>query len=40
MIGGEWRVTEGKIQGFDEIDLVRRHSSAAKTLRKRAGLEG
>jgi hypothetical protein len=40
MIGGEWRVTEGKIQGLDEIDLVRRHSNAAKTLRQRAGLEG
>ena len=40
MIGGEWRVTEGKVQGLDEIDLVRRHSNAAKTLRQRAGLEG
>ena len=40
MIGGEWRVTEGKIPGLDEVDLVRRHNNAAKTLRQRAGLEG
>jgi len=40
MIGGEWKVIDGRAPHIDEQDLIRRHSKAAKNLRKQAGLTG
>ncbi len=34
MIGGEWKVIDGRIPCFDEQDLLHRHSTAARKLRK------
>ena len=39
MVGGVWRVEEGRARNIDEPDLIRRHSKAARQLRQRAGLE-
>ncbi len=32
MVGGTWRVENGKIPGFDPSDLINRHSAAARSL--------
>jgi 8-oxoguanine deaminase len=32
MVGGNWRVEQGKIMGYDTRDLMRRHAIAAKKL--------
>jgi hypothetical protein len=34
MIAGQWKVTDGKIIGKDEPELINRHSNAAKKLRQ------
>ena len=36
MIAGQWKVTDGKIIGKDESELISRHSGAAKKLRQLA----
>jgi len=40
MIGGDWKVIDGRAPHIDEADLIRRHSKAAEKLRKQAGLAG
>ena len=40
MVGGDWKVTDGRAPHIDEADLIRRHSKAAENLRKQAGLTG
>ncbi|MGO4452495.1 8-oxoguanine deaminase [Arthrobacter sp. RAF14] len=32
MVGGQWRVVDGKIPGLDLEDLIRRHSAAARRI--------
>jgi len=36
MVAGKWRVVDGKIVDRDEVELIHRHSDAAKKLRRLA----